>query len=184
MSLTINPPANQPFGELASSIISLLQDASREVETDREAAKTFIAKASSLLRFQVERREAPPADPRSGGLAPWKIRRLRDYIDQHLSRSVSVAELSAIAGLSTTHFSRAFGRSFGQAPHVYVVHRRLDKARHMMLTTDTPLSELAVACGFSDQAHFCKLFRRHTGRTPAAWRRECRDPMRTLAMPH
>jgi AraC family transcriptional regulator len=171
------------LGELANSIIALLQDATREVEKDREAAKTFIAKASSLLQFQIDRNGAPEVTARSGGLAGWKVRRLKAYIQEHLAGSVSVAELSEVAGLSTTHFSRAFGRSFGEAPHVYVVGRRLDRARHLMLTTDMPLSELALACGFSDQAHFSKLFRRHTGRTPAAWRRERRDAMRGTGLP-
>ncbi len=135
-----------------------------------------------MLQFQIDRSDAPDPAVRTGGLAGWKVRRLKAYIQEHLARPISVADLSRVAGLSTTHFSRAFGRSFGEAPHVYVVGRRLDRARHLMLTTDMALSELAIACGFSDQAHFSKLFRRHTGRTPAAWRRERRDAMRSSGL--
>ncbi len=115
-----------------------------------------------------------PADKevRLGGLAPWRIRRLKAFVESQLSQPIRVADLSAVVGLSSTHFSRAFGRSFGEPPHVYLIQRRLDRARHLMLTSDIPLSDVAAACGFSDQAHFCRLFRRHTGRTPAAWRRE------------
>jgi AraC family transcriptional regulator len=117
-------------------------------------------------------------DVRMGGLAPWRIRRLQAFVEEHLSRSIRIADLSDAVGLSVPHFSRAFGLSFGEPPHVYVVQRRLDRARHLMLTSDITLSELAVACGFSDQAHFCRLFRRNTGRTPAAWRRERRGAIR------
>ena len=115
-----------------------------------------------------------PADKevRLGGLAPWRIRRLKAFVEEHLSQPLRVADLSGAVGLSATHFSRAFGRSFGEPPHVYLIQRRIDRARHLMLTSDISLSDLAAACGFSDQAHFCRLFRRYTGRTPAAWRRD------------
>jgi AraC-like DNA-binding protein len=113
-------------------------------------------------------------DVRLGGLAPWRIRRLKAFVEEHLSQSIHIVDLSGAVGLSVPHFSRAFGLSFGEPPHLYVIQRRLDRARHLMLTSDMALSELAVACGFNDQAHFCRLFRQHTGRTPAAWRREWR----------
>jgi AraC family transcriptional regulator len=118
-------------------------------------------------------------DVRLGGLAPWRISRLQAFVEEHLSQSIHIADLSGAVGLSVPHFARAFGRSFGEPPHLYVIQRRLDRARRLMLTSDMALSELAVACGFNDQAHFCRLFRRHTGRTPAAWRREWRDAIRT-----
>jgi transcriptional regulator GlxA family with amidase domain len=114
-------------------------------------------------------------DVRLGGLAPWRIRRLQAFVEEHLSQAIHIADLSGAVGLSVPHFSRAFGLSFGGPPHLYVIQRRLERARHLMLTSDMALSELAVACGFNDQAHFCRLFRRYTGRTPATWRREWRD---------
>jgi AraC family transcriptional regulator len=123
---------------------------------------------------------APDLGVRSGGLAPWRIRRLKAFVEEHLSQSIRVSDLSGVVGLSVAHFSRAFGLSFGQPPHVYVIQRRLDRARHLMLTTDIALSELAVDCGFTDQAHFCRMFRRNTGKTPAAWRRERRGAIRAL----
>jgi AraC-like DNA-binding protein len=123
--------------------------------------------------------DAPAApDAGLGGLAPWRIRRLKVFVEKHLSQSIHIADLSRAVGLSVPHFARAFGRSFGEPPHLYLIRRRLDRARRLMLTSDMALSELAVACGFNDQAHLCRLFRQHTGRTPAAWRREWRDAIR------
>jgi AraC-like DNA-binding protein len=115
---------------------------------------------------------------RPGGLPPWRIRRLVAFVQQHLSQPIRIADLSALVGLSIPQLSRAFRQSFGAPPHVYLIRQRLDRARHLMLASDIALSEVAVACGFTDQAHFCNLFRRHTGRTPAAWRRERRDAIR------
>jgi transcriptional regulator GlxA family with amidase domain len=160
------------FRDVASSIIALLRDATREVEKDHGAAKISIARASSLLQIEIAGSDAPEWDVGSGGLPPWKIRRLQAFVKDHLSQPIHVADLGDVAGLSVAHFSRAFRQSFRETPHTYVVRRRLERARHLMLTTDIALSELAIACGFSDQAHFCRLFRRDTGRTPAAWRRE------------
>jgi AraC family transcriptional regulator len=161
--------------ELATSVISLLQTATREVERDQQAAKIFIARASSLLRVEAERGNFSDREVRPGGLAPWQIHRLKAFIEEHLADSIRVEDLSDLVRLSTTHFSRAFRRSFGEAPHAYLIRRRLDRARHLMLTSDVALCELALACGFSDQAHLCKLFRQSTGKSPAAWRRERRE---------
>jgi AraC family transcriptional regulator len=161
--------------ELAFSVISLLQTATREVERDRDVAKTFIARASSLLQVEVDRRAIPDWQVTSGGLAPWQIHRVKAFVESRLSDSIHVDDLSELARLSATHFSRAFRRSFGEAPHAYIVSRRLARARHLMLTSDIGLGELAFACGFTDQAHLCKLFRQATGKTPAVWRRERRE---------
>jgi AraC-like DNA-binding protein len=106
----------------------------------------------------------------TGGLAGWQVSRVRAFIDDHLNDPIKVNELSDIARLSAAYFSRAFKKSFGSAPHAYLIQRRLDHARRLMLTTDSRLSEIALTCGFTDQAHLCKLFRRSTGESPAVWR--------------
>ena len=86
-------------------------------------------------------------------------------------------DLAAIARLSTGHFCRSFTRSFGVAPFAYVAGRRLARAQELMLTTDDPLSQIALACGLCDQSHLTRLFRRHVGTSPNAWRRSHRgDP--------
>lgn len=126
----------------------------------------------SVHHAEFDRNGPADKEVRLGGLAPWRIRRLKAFVEAQLSQPIRVADLSGAVGLSATHFSRALVRSFGEPPHVYLIQRRIDRARHLMLTSDISLSDLAAACGFSDQAHFCRLFRRHTGRTPAAWRRD------------
>jgi AraC-like DNA-binding protein len=73
--------------------------------------------------------------------------------------------------LSSSHFSRAFKESYSETPHAHIVRRRIERAAKLMLTTDEPLSRIALACGLCDQAHLTKLFRRGTGQPPAAWRR-------------
>lgn len=104
-------------------------------------------------------------------LAPWQAHRVVAHIDAHLSQNLRLTDLAAIARLSSSYFSRAFKGSFGQAPHAFIIERRIVRAQQEMLAADEPLSQIAIACGFADQAHLSRAFRRLTGRTPHAWRR-------------
>jgi AraC family transcriptional regulator len=164
---------------LVGTVVILLDIARREWETNQDIALASIAKASCLLRGEIDR---PPASACQNalrdGLLRWQARRVRDYIEAHIGVQIRVSDLSAIVQRSEAHFSRAFKRSFGQSPHSYLVERRLEQASHLMLASDTSIGDIAAACGFCDQAHLCKQFRRRYGTSPAAWRREtcaCRD---------
>jgi AraC family transcriptional regulator len=104
-------------------------------------------------------------------LLAWQARKVLDHIDGHITGRVPVADLCALVGRSEAHFSRTFRGTFGHSPHAFVVRRRVELASKYMLQTDMSLSDVALACGFADQAHLCKQFRVVTGETPAAWRR-------------
>jgi AraC-like DNA-binding protein len=81
---------------------------------------------------------------------------------------VTLADFTKATGLSIGHASRAFARTFGVTPHAYVVARRVDRARRLLLD-GTAVAEAAVAAGFHDQAHLTRHFRRHTGTTPGCF---------------
>jgi transcriptional regulator of acetoin/glycerol metabolism/AraC-like DNA-binding protein len=113
----------------------------------------------------------PTAATRSrGGLPPALTRRVREYVDSHLDESIGLEVLAGTAGLSVHHFARAFRQSVGEPPHSYILRRRIDRAREMLRKTDRPLSEIALAVGFSDHSHFARHFRRLVGITPSAAR--------------
>jgi len=170
-------PKKQPAGgeapNLLSSLANLLDTARQKLDGDHEAAKVLLSRATSLLRVAIDRREAgDEAEKVGGGLAGWQSRRLIVFIDARLDKPIRLNELSEVSRLSTAYFCRAFKRTFGETPHSYIVRRRLDKAETLMLTSDLPLSQIAIRCGFTDQAHLCKLFRQQYAQSPAAWRRE------------
>jgi transcriptional regulator GlxA family with amidase domain len=93
------------------------------------------------------------------------------HIEANLSTPMRNKDLAAIARLSQFHFNVAFRNSIGEAPHGYIIRRRVERAQGLMLSTEKPLSEVAAECGMADQAHFTRLFRRIVGESPAAWRR-------------
>jgi AraC-like DNA-binding protein len=115
------------------------------------------------------RQRAPPS-PARGGLPPGAMRRVREHVEAHLSESMDLAELAAIAGLSVYHFARAFKQSAGVTPHHYLVRRRIERAQDMLARSELPLSGIALATGFSDQSHLARHFRQMLGMTPGQFR--------------
>jgi AraC-like DNA-binding protein/PAS domain-containing protein len=115
---------------------------------------------------------AEPLAPSRGGLPPIVTQRICEYIESHLEQKIRLEGLAAMAGLSTHHFARGFNQSVGIPPHSYLLSRRLERAERMLRETQLPLSEIAVATGFSDQSHLARHFRRRTGMSPrlARWK--------------
>ena len=158
----------------ANSIVvdQLLLDARHVIASDVGAALRCIQQAASLFEAPVQPPVMPPA---RGGLARWQIDRIKRHIDDHIEHPIHVAELAGLAKLSSGYFSNAFKTSLGETPHAYVISRRLAQAKHLMRSSDKPLCEIAMDCGFSDQAHMCRQFRKGTGSSPNAWRRDHRN---------
>ena len=154
-----------PDPALNETILRLLADARRAVSRDPHSADLYLEQATRLLRG------VRSAGPVPGGLAPWQMRIVREYILAHLGGRLSVRDLALVARLSHRHFARAFKASFGLAPHAFVMGRRVERAKELIRDSGLPLSEVALACGFSDQSHLTRLFSRIEGVTPAAWRR-------------
>jgi AraC family transcriptional regulator len=106
-----------------------------------------------------------------GGLAPWQEARVKEYIEAHLQAGPGLLELAALCKLSVSHFGRAFKTSTGMTPHRWLVARRLARARDLMLRTGATLADIAQCCGFADQSHLAREFRRLEGVSLGAWRR-------------
>jgi transcriptional regulator GlxA family with amidase domain len=105
-----------------------------------------------------------------GGLPPHALRRVRDYVEAHLEDNIGLEELAGMAGLSTSHFGRAFKQSEGVSPHRYLLQCRVRHASGLLAETELSLSEIAIASGFADQSHFCRQFGKLVATTPSAYR--------------
>jgi AraC family transcriptional regulator len=106
-----------------------------------------------------------------GGLSPWQLRRVYEFIEERPTPNPSIAELAQECGISESHFARAFRRTVGMAPHEWLIKRRIAKAKELMIANDMSLAEVALACSFVDQSHFTSVFSRHEGKCPGIWRR-------------
>ena len=104
------------------------------------------------------------------GLPGRMLRCIEGYIDVHLQRNLSVEELASHLGISTSYFARSFRSSVGLAPHAYVIRRRLMRAQELLVSTDLPIVDIALATGFADQSHFCRRFQQMTGEPPRTYR--------------
>ncbi len=166
--------------------LTVLIEALNCVLVDDDAdAREYVLSAFELLQQSSGRpskgslTDQPP--PWSGGLAGWQARRLSLHIDQHLGETLLCKDLARLVNLSISHFIRAFKASFGCSPHAYVIRRRMELAQGLMLTTAAPLRQIALDCGFADQAHLSRLFKQMVGASPAAWRRARSQPSGMLA---
>jgi AraC-like DNA-binding protein len=105
-----------------------------------------------------------------GGLSPTALRRVREYIDEHLEHKITLRDLARIAGLSLCHFSRSFKQSERVTPISYLGERRIELAQRLIVDTQLSLSEIALATGFCDQSNFSRQFRKFTGTSPSMFR--------------
>lgn len=159
----------------------LIEGARRFLDEDVQLARHYLERISALFApAPASVRAAPtllperlPVSARApkGGLAAWQMRKVLAHIDRHLAHTLSTEQLAGVARLSGGHFCRAFKASMGETPHGYIMRQRIRRAQILMLESRDSLSQIACACGLTDQAHLTRLFRRALGTTPMVWRR-------------
>lgn len=180
MQLSLEQTANnadgfaidEPMPRLVSELRAVLRSPHTTAEERIQQARAILSALPGVHHEKVEAIQ-PVAGKRieRGGLAPWQVRCLKDYIEQRLTGRLTGAELAGRVCLSEHHFCRAFRVSIGQAPHAYVVRRRVERACHMMLSSNSTIGCIASECGFADQAHLNRCFRSLMGTSPGVWRR-------------
>jgi AraC-like DNA-binding protein len=120
--------------------------------------------ADALARRGRKETRRPAATPHR------VLLKVRDYLDSEFARPIDSADLERVADLDRFSLARAFRRSFGSAPHRYLVARRVTAARSL-IAEGVPLAEIAGACGFVDQSHLNRHFKAHFGMTPGRYAR-------------
>ena len=115
-----------------------------------------------------------PARPGRGRAEHTAVRRARAHLQDRWDQPVSLAELAGVAGLSRFELIRRFRAQNGLTPHAYQRDLRIDRAR-AMLGGGVPLAAVAAACGFADQPHLSRVFKRSVGVAPGAYARAARS---------
>jgi AraC family transcriptional regulator len=111
------------------------------------------------------------ASPIPGQLAPWQARRAKEFLNANLCGDVSLASVAAECNLSVSHFAHTFRRTFGRPPHRWLMERRIDAVKHLLLASRLTLAEIANECGFADQSALNRSFKRVLGESPGEWRK-------------
>ncbi|MFM0150443.1 helix-turn-helix domain-containing protein [Paraburkholderia sp. RL18-085-BIA-A] len=127
----------------------------------------------AIVARLLERRFAIDRIPTSGkvtALPPWRLRRAIDYIEAHLAEKLTLGSIAASVGLTRMHFAAQFRLATGFTPYAYLRRRRVEFAQKLLLESDLPLVQIALACGFSTQSHFSSAFKQIVGDSPRWWR--------------
>ena len=128
--------------------------------------------AAETIALQLLREHCSVSLPRFRvSLAPARLRRVRDLVEERLDHDLSLDDLATAAGLSRAHFARSFRATTGQTPYAYLRERRVARARSLLSASSQPIIEIAWLTGFRSQSHMGRVFKNATGLTPAEYRR-------------
>lgn len=126
--------------------------------------------AAHLIRKHTDAGKSGTPSSINSKLSFRQLARIRELIEDRLSGRLTLADLSTEIGISADHFGRLFKQATGMPVHQFVLRCRVDRARRLLTDTAMPIAAIAFECGFSDQVHLTRLFRRFVGTTPAAFR--------------
>jgi AraC family transcriptional regulator len=158
-------PSNySPRPELAS-LAALLQ---REMDGSVRRGKLFSDAVIRLLALEIAATSwtLPASTPRGGYRPDPRVDRAIDFIEANFSHDISLLDIANASGLSITPLTAQFRRRTGKSPYAYVIDRRVRHAMHLLRTTDMPIAQVAVNCGFSDQSQLTRAVRARMGLTP------------------
>lgn len=160
-------------------IEQLLLSILTEMTDETSAGRIFVETAAQTLAVRLVQTYRDCGSCRSLDAARHqldhaRLRRVIDYVSEHLAEDITLADMARVAGLSPFHFARTFTNAIGVSPHCYVSRMRLDRAMAQMAERKVPLSQIAFDARFSSQSSFTRAFRRATGMTPAEYRRQRR----------
>ncbi len=160
----------------------LMQDLHAEIEQPGFAHTTLVESLASLMLVELARyaREMARRDPKTGAalaLAPWQLARIHERIQASLELGYpKLEELAQLCGISRAHLMRAFKASTGSPLHQFISGERLKDARTLLANPELSCGDIASQLGYASASYFAAAFRRQTGLTPSAYRRQLRAP--------
>lgn len=166
---TSQPGRKDPiFGHLAQ-VLALTLD------SQSEASPLFVEQLGVTIGTHLidQYGDAPAQSNRKRPrLSSLHETRAKDMLLAKAQGNVSLGEIASACNLSRSYFIRAFRETTHRTPHQWLLERRIDRARELLRHTDSSLSDIAIACGFSDQSHFTRTFSQLVGTPPGSWRRQ------------
>ncbi len=140
-----------------------------EMENEGASGLLYVDALSQALGAHLIRKYGvytPRLPDVKGRLAPATFRRVLAYIDEHFTREIGLTEIARVAHLSEYHFARLFKQTVGVPVYQYVLHKRMECGKELLLSGKYNVTQAALHTGFSDTSHFSRHFKRHFGVTP------------------
>jgi len=137
----------------------------------REGAPEIYAEsAAQFLTMHMLMRHAGHDITKARTRDAARMQRVCDYMHAHLAEEISLQDLARVAYVSRFHLIRMFKQTYGETPYQRVARLRIQRAQRLLATSDTPITQIALNCGFTNQTHFAAAFRRLVGLSPTAYR--------------
>ncbi len=164
------------FGESDPLIERLMLGIRDALDDDTPSATLYVDYLARAIAARLIHRysSASPLQLREKTCARVPVGQLTraiDFMQANIQRSIGLPAIAAATRLSPSHFARQFRAVLGKAPHQYLMQLRIERAERLLRETETSLVDIAYACGFANQEHMTRLFKRSKGITPAAYRK-------------
>lgn len=165
------------YGATDPYLFHLAAEATARLRRQQELSPRYVESVAHLATVHVRERylsRRPQGRERpAAALSPHAQARVLTHIRERLAEKLPLAELAAVAGISTSHFARAFRHSVGETPHRFILRQRLEHSLQLLRGHGgLPLVEAAFQTGFSSQSHFTRCFRACYGLTPGEFLRK------------
>jgi AraC family transcriptional regulator len=144
-----------------------------EFKQDNLGSRLYIESLANILAVQFLRQYSasqPHLSAYEGGLPQHQLRKVLNYIHDHLEQNIRLADLATLLDISQFHFCHLFKQAVGIAPYQYLLQQRIERAKQLLKQTDQSVMAIAFLCGFNSHSHLSKQFRQVTGLTPTAYR--------------
>lgn len=156
-------------------ILHICQALDAEARSGGPSGKLFVESLATALAARLlsrYSRQAFVSVEYRGRLPRAKLNRVEEFVAANLANSFALADLANLAGMSPFHFARLFRDSLGTSPHQYVIGRRMEKAKELLIYSDLKIAEICRELGYESQSHFSETFRRAVGAAPSVFRRD------------
>ncbi|KAB8317234.1 helix-turn-helix transcriptional regulator [Tolypothrix campylonemoides VB511288] len=153
-------------------ILGILLSLKDELESTNQGDNLYVEQLKTTLVLHLLKKycaKKPQISTYVDGLSKSKLRQIIEYIHSHVDSEIKLTTLAEMAGISQYYFCQLFKQSLGISPYQYVLQLRVERAKQLLKSQKMTICDIALACGFANQSHFTKHFRKLTGTTPKAY---------------
>jgi AraC family transcriptional regulator len=146
----------------------------REMEMGSPSGRLYLEGVTLAIASRLVTRHSSrtkETEQQQGGLTGNRLKRVLSFIEEQLAEDLSLENIAAVAGVSPSHLNALFRQSMGMAVHQYVIQRRVEFAKTLLLREELSIGEIALEAGFSHQSHLARHMRRSLGLPPRALKR-------------